>query len=66
MYLIEEKSITCPYCNEKIGVTIDLSDMNQSYIEDCQVCCRPISFVISEGVNEALIVNVYREDDTYN
>ena len=34
---------TCPYCGEPIELVIDCSVAEQSYIEDCQVCCRPIS-----------------------
>jgi len=33
----------CPYCGEVYGVMVDLSAGPQSYIEDCQVCCQPIS-----------------------
>lgn len=34
----------CPYCFETIETTIDPSVADQSYIEDCQVCCNPIEF----------------------
>lgn len=38
-----EKSFTCPYCFEEISMLVDLSeDGTQTYIEDCEVCCRPI------------------------
>lgn len=36
-------SISCPYCAERFDVIIDPSVPEQSYIEDCFVCCRPIS-----------------------
>jgi hypothetical protein len=42
MPLLVEKSIHCPYCGERINILIDDSVAQQSYIEDCQVCCRPI------------------------
>lgn len=33
---------SCAYCGEPNLTFIDLSaGGNQSYIEDCQVCCRP-------------------------
>ena len=44
MIEIREQSIECPYCGELIIVIIDCSVLQQSYIEDCQVCCRPIEF----------------------
>lgn len=44
MLLQEEQKISCPYCGELITIIVDGSIPEQSYIEDCQVCCRPINF----------------------
>ena len=34
--------IACPYCSEENEVIVDLGGSeSQSYVEDCQVCCRP-------------------------
>ena len=60
-----EKTIGCPYCGEMIEVLIDTADLGQQYIEDCQVCCKPINFSISESVNGELAVSVYRDDDVF-
>ena len=38
---------SCPYCGELIELTIDCSIPEQQYIEDCQVCCRPIQILAS-------------------
>jgi hypothetical protein len=35
-------TVQCPYCGEPFETTIDASAGSASYIEDCQVCCRPI------------------------
>ena len=32
----------CPYCWEEISALLDPSISNQTYIEDCEVCCNPI------------------------
>jgi hypothetical protein len=32
----------CPYCCERISMVLDVSVNAQTYIEDCEVCCRPI------------------------
>jgi Cysteine-rich CPXCG len=33
---------TCAYCGESILTFVDLSaGSQQSYVEDCQVCCQP-------------------------
>lgn len=38
-----EKFFRCPFCREKISMLLDVSvDGPQTYIEDCEVCCRPI------------------------
>ncbi len=60
---LAEQSIGCPYCGETIEVLIDSTDVDQQYIEDCQVCCKPITFLVSESMNGDLSVNVYSEDD---
>jgi len=37
-----EYFFTCPYCSEQISMVLDTSVKRQTYIEDCEVCCRPI------------------------
>ena len=39
--------IQCPYCGEQIEVLVDYSIRRQEYVEDCQVCCKPITLSIS-------------------
>jgi len=60
-----EKYIECPYCGETINILIDSSDLDQQYIEDCQVCCKPIIFLVSENLNGDMEVRVYSEDDAF-
>ncbi|RYZ71529.1 MAG: CPXCG motif-containing cysteine-rich protein [Proteobacteria bacterium] len=39
----QEKRFKCPYCFERISMLLDLSEEGtQEYIEDCEVCCKPI------------------------
>lgn len=38
--------VACPSCGEPLDVRIDLTTGDRVYIEDCQVCCRPIEFSI--------------------
>ena len=58
-----EQSIFCPYCGEVIEVLIDASESQQTYIEDCQVCCRPIDFEVSVSPEGDLVVTVSHEDE---
>lgn len=48
---MEEYFFDCPYCWETISILIDVSIINQIYIEDCEVCCNPI------GINATCINN---------
>lgn len=41
--LQEEHTVTCPYCWSEWTVLLDLSVASQTYIEDCAICCNPVS-----------------------
>ena len=41
-----EVALQCPYCWEDITLLVDGSIEIQEYIEDCEVCCRPIDFIV--------------------
>lgn len=47
---IMEHGFTCPYCGEEISMVLDLSVRRQIYVEDCEVCCKPIevSFTVED------------------
>jgi len=49
-----EYFFTCPYCGEDISMVLDTSVRRQTYIEDCEVCCRPIE--ISYAVEDDAVV----------
>ncbi len=38
-----EHAFGCPHCGETITMLLDLSEPDQEYIEDCEVCCNPIA-----------------------
>jgi len=59
----ETVEIQCPYCGECIEISVDCSVENQSYVEDCLVCCRPMDVTVT--VDEAGVhnVEVSAEDD---
>jgi Cysteine-rich CPXCG len=60
---IEEQGIYCPYCGESISVLVDCSIEQQSYIEDCQVCCRPINLTISCDENGEATIAALHENE---
>ena len=45
MSLLDYVVRSCPYCNEPLELSLDPSVDQQSYVEDCQVCCSP--FVVT-------------------
>ncbi len=47
MRTLSEQPLNCPYCGEPVSVVVDHSIGEQEYIEDCQVCCRPMVLCIS-------------------
>ncbi|MCB4799344.1 CPXCG motif-containing cysteine-rich protein [Neotamlana laminarinivorans] len=49
-----EHFFTCPYCWETISMLIDDSVNEQTYIEDCEVCCNPIQ-ITSKFFNRELV-----------
>ena len=46
-----EYRFMCPHCGEEVSMILDTSVRRQSYVEDCEVCCRPIeiSYTIEGG-----------------
>jgi len=63
MNTLFEHEISCPYCGETITVLIDCSIEEQEYIEDCQVCCRPIMFKVQSTDGYDPLVTVLDEND---
>lgn len=55
--------VQCPYCGESIVLMIDDSAGTQCYIEDCQVCCRPITVAVSFDEDGVPQVAVSSEDE---
>ncbi len=51
---LQEQTISCPCCGEQISLLLDLSLLDQSYVEDCSVCCQPILLTYSSLNGELL------------
>lgn len=61
---LEETDIYCPYCGEPQTVFLDPSDVEEEhYIQDCQVCCRPIQFHLAEEFDGSLSLTVTHENE---
>mgnify|MGYP001208026717 CR=1 FL=1 len=57
-------AITCPYCGECFETAVEAAEIGlQRYVEDCAICCRPISFVVTVDEGGAVTVQPRRDDD---
>ncbi|TXS92677.1 CPXCG motif-containing cysteine-rich protein [Parahaliea aestuarii] len=60
-----QEHVSCPYCGESIEVLIDPEEVGQQYIEDCQVCCRPITFSIYADMSGVFSISVHAENESF-
>lgn len=51
--------LSCPYCGASIQLITEPIDEAQDYIEDCEVCCRPMRVLIDVDGS----IQLLREDD---
>ncbi len=47
-------TVDCPYCGERYQTPVDLTAGSFCYVEDCQICCRPIELSGEVGETGAL------------
>ena len=53
-----EHFFQCPFCWERISMLIDLSVEHQSFIEDCEVCCRPMEVRVQTRNDEIISFDI--------
>lgn len=62
--MLDLQPVQCPYCGESFETSVDASAGDQEYIEDCQVCCRPIVFrLTADDEGNVLQLETRRETD---
>jgi hypothetical protein len=58
-----EAIVTCPHCGKPNEIALDPGGgEDQEYVEDCQVCCRPILMYVKYGRDGSAQVEVYASD----
>ena len=60
---LHEKATICPYCGERITILVDDSVEHQQYIEDCEVCCRPMEIHVHISSGGTCTVEVRAENE---
>lgn len=63
MILQEPVSGRCPNCGEPVELLIDSSVSSQEYIEDCQVCCRPMVVSVNIDESEIIVLELRSEEE---
>jgi hypothetical protein len=60
--MIEETVVDCPHCGEPIALSVDTTAGNeQSYVEDCAVCCRAMEVFVRCRPGEIVSVSLSAE-----
>jgi hypothetical protein len=56
--------VQCPCCGESFAIVLDPGGAAvQRYIEDCQVCCRPLVLTVRWSASGEAAVSAVPEDD---
>jgi hypothetical protein len=63
MDYLQTAKIHCAFCGERIEVLLDCSIERQEYVEDCQVCCRPLVLTVQVNFEGVAEVSVRFEDE---
>jgi hypothetical protein len=62
--LTEQALVSCPYCGEGVEIGIDQTGGGlQEYVEDCTVCCQPLSVRVALDLDGQPLVSVTTLDD---
>jgi hypothetical protein len=59
--MLEEVLARCPFCGEGIPLEVDTSVPEQSYTEDCSVCCQPMAVSVLSRPGRVIRLEVDRE-----
>ncbi|PWG04418.1 CPXCG motif-containing cysteine-rich protein [Polaribacter aquimarinus] len=54
-----EHFFQCPHCWSAISMILDASVSQQTYIEDCEICCNPIE--ITSNFEEGELVGFFSQ-----
>ena len=56
--MLDEVIVDCPGCGEPAAMDVDTSVEEQSYFEDCPVCCRPMEVFVRCKPGQVLSISV--------
>ncbi len=57
--MVEDVVVDCAFCGEPFALEVDTTGgEEQSYFEDCPVCCRPMEIFVRSRPGEILSISV--------
>ncbi len=60
---LQTTQVQCPCCWETFEAVVDCSVTDQTYVEDCYVCCRPLIFQVQTDGEFINHIEVTSEND---
>jgi transcription elongation factor Elf1 len=61
--MYNEIEFNCPYCGEINFTDIVFSEgKSQTFIQDCEVCCRPIEITVAKDSEGNIITEVKNDE----
>jgi len=63
MNILEDVIALCPYCSQPLNLLIDRSFNEQSYSQDCQVCCNPMIVNVEIDKENNITLTLIRENE---
>jgi hypothetical protein len=60
--MLDSLMVRCPFCGERFEAIVDASSGDAEYIEDCPVCCRPISMHLHAGGDGGVSLDSDRDE----
>ena len=61
---MEPNVLLCPYCGEETELDIeDMEEDHQIFVQDCQICCRPLQIEVMFDREFGRNITLRREDE---
>jgi hypothetical protein len=49
--------VACPHCGERLEIVVE-ADVHGELVQDCEVCCRPMTLVVPRELEEGTTLRV--------
>lgn len=59
---LRDIAVVCPSCAEEMWIEVEELEGTQQFVEDCQVCCRPMHITVRRDREGNVSCDVKPED----